>query len=81
MFYTVFIVPPSPPRLWRGCLSSERRREDLSCTYPLGGAVLQKPETGSCKTELGFTMRLGAQVHRSPQRNFSSHLARGSFKP
>ncbi|CAI9547672.1 unnamed protein product, partial [Staurois parvus] len=47
-------------------------------------AVPQKPKTRSCKPELGFTMRLGAQVHRLPQRNVSSHLASGPsglFKP
>ncbi|CAI9551974.1 unnamed protein product, partial [Staurois parvus] len=29
---------------------------------PVPSAVLPKPETGSWKPELGFTMRLGAQV-------------------
>ncbi|CAI9549035.1 unnamed protein product, partial [Staurois parvus] len=44
-------------------------------------AVPQKPETGSWKPEHGFTTRFGAQVHRSPQRSFSLHLASGFFKP
>ncbi|CAI9607744.1 unnamed protein product, partial [Staurois parvus] len=49
---------------------------------PVPSAVLPKPETGSWKSELGFTMRLGAQVQllhhlRSPHKNFSSHFASG----
>ncbi|CAI9559247.1 unnamed protein product, partial [Staurois parvus] len=42
--------------------------------------VPKKPETGTRKPELDFTMRLGAQpLHHlcSPLENFSSHLASG----
>ncbi|CAI9579734.1 unnamed protein product, partial [Staurois parvus] len=53
---------------------------------PVPSAALPKLETGSWKAELGFTMRLGAQVQPlhhlcSPQQNFSSHLVSGFFKP
>ncbi|CAI9550700.1 unnamed protein product, partial [Staurois parvus] len=52
-------------------------------------AVLKKPETGSGKPELGFTMRLGAQtLHHlcSPLKNFSTRIcergrARVFYKP
>ncbi|CAI9600877.1 unnamed protein product, partial [Staurois parvus] len=70
--------PESPAAVER--VSPLRGGERTSPAPVPSAAVPQKPETGSCKPELGFTMRLGAQVHRSP-RNFSSHLASGFFKP
>ncbi|CAI9552668.1 unnamed protein product, partial [Staurois parvus] len=49
---------------------------------PVPSAALpKKPETRSWKPELGFTMRLGAQVEPlhlcSPHKDFPSYLARG----
>ncbi|CAI9567948.1 unnamed protein product, partial [Staurois parvus] len=76
--YSTYCPPKSPAAVERVSPLSGGER---TSPEPVPSAVQQKPETGSCKPELGFTMRLGAQVHRSPQRNFSSHLASGLFKP
>ncbi|CAI9591569.1 unnamed protein product, partial [Staurois parvus] len=76
MLYTVLTVPPSPLQCWRGCPPLSGGERTSPAPVP-SAAVPQKPETGSCKPELGFTMTLGAQVHCSPQRNFSSHSASG----
>ncbi|CAI9575514.1 unnamed protein product, partial [Staurois parvus] len=80
MLYTVLTVPPSPPQRWRGCLLSAEESGPLLHLSPRL-QCRRSWKTGSCKPELSFTMRLGAQVHRLPQRNFSSHLASGFFKP
>ncbi|CAI9597798.1 unnamed protein product, partial [Staurois parvus] len=74
MLYTVLTVPESPAAVER--VSPLSGGERTSPAPVPSAAVPQKEETVSCKPELGFTMRLGAQV-RSPQRNFSSHLASG----
>ncbi|CAI9609475.1 unnamed protein product [Staurois parvus] len=58
-------------------------RGERTSPAPVPSAALPKPETRSWKPELGFTMRLGAQVQplhhlcRLPHKNFSSHLANG----
>ncbi|CAI9605354.1 unnamed protein product, partial [Staurois parvus] len=69
MLYTVLTVPPSPPQWWRGVSPLSEGERTSPAPVP-SAPVPQKPETRSCKPELGFTMRLGVQVHRSPQRNF-----------
>ncbi|CAI9561952.1 unnamed protein product, partial [Staurois parvus] len=73
--YSTYCPPESPVVVERVSPLSGGERTSPALV-PLA-AVPQKPETSSCKPELGFTMRLGAQVHRSPQRNFSSHLVSG----
>ncbi|CAI9552774.1 unnamed protein product, partial [Staurois parvus] len=73
--YSTYCPPESPVAVER--VSPLSVGERTSPAPVPSGAVPQKPETGSSKPELGFTMRLGAQVHRSPQRYFSSHLASG----
>ncbi|CAI9551001.1 unnamed protein product [Staurois parvus] len=73
--YSTYCTSESPAAVERGSPLSVGERTSPA---PVPSAVVpQKLEPGSCKPELGFTMRLGAQVHRSPQRNFSSHLASG----
>ncbi|CAI9546546.1 unnamed protein product, partial [Staurois parvus] len=80
MLYTVLTVPPeSPTEVER--VSSLSGGERTSPAPVPSAAVLQKPQTRSCKPELGFTMRLGEQEQLLPQRNFSSHLASSFFKP
>ncbi|CAI9574952.1 unnamed protein product, partial [Staurois parvus] len=71
-----YLLSPQVPHGGGEGVFSQRWERTSPAPVP-SAAVQQKPETGSCKPELGFTMRLGAQVHRSPQRNFSSHLASG----
>ncbi|CAI9565467.1 unnamed protein product, partial [Staurois parvus] len=73
--YSTYCPPESPTVVER--VSPLSGGERTSPAPVPSAAVPQKPETRSCKPELGFTMRLGAQVHRSPQRNFSLHLASG----
>ncbi|CAI9601582.1 unnamed protein product, partial [Staurois parvus] len=76
MLYTVLTVPPESPTAVERV--SPLGGGDWTSPAPVpAAAVLQKPETGSCKPELSFTMRLGVQVHSSPQRNFSLNLASG----
>ncbi|CAI9593506.1 unnamed protein product, partial [Staurois parvus] len=73
--YSTYCPPESPVAVERVSPLSRGQRNSPAPVPSV--AVPQKPETGSCKPELDFTMRLGAQVHRSPQRNFSSHLGSG----
>ncbi|CAI9575421.1 unnamed protein product, partial [Staurois parvus] len=73
--YSTYCPPESPAAVER--VSPLSGEEQTSPALVPSAAVPQKLETGSCKPELGFTMRLGAQVHSLPQRNFSSHLASG----
>ncbi|CAI9595887.1 unnamed protein product, partial [Staurois parvus] len=71
--YSTYCPPEFPAVVER--VSPISGQERTSPAPVLLAAGPQKPETRSCKPELSFTVRLGVQVHRSPQRNFSSHLA------
>ncbi|CAI9535839.1 unnamed protein product [Staurois parvus] len=62
--YSTDCPPESPMAVERVSPLSEGER--TSPTLVPSAAVPQKPEIRNCKPELGFTMRLGAQVHRSP---------------
>ncbi|CAI9590675.1 unnamed protein product, partial [Staurois parvus] len=78
--YTVITYSLGPPQQWRGCLLLSGGERTSPAPVP-SAAVPKKPETGTRKPELGFTMRLGTQpiicARRSPLENFSLHLSSG----
>ncbi|CAI9531910.1 unnamed protein product, partial [Staurois parvus] len=64
MYTVITSFPQSPAAVER---VSPLSGGEWTSPAPVPSAVVpQKPETGSCKPELGFTMRLGAQVQSQP---------------